>query len=173
MSVPPIKKSWWVCDGLLAGPSPVQPESRARLDKLLAYGMNSFVDLRDTKEEIDGFPEVRYDSLLPSGVEYKNFPILDGQAPARDEDTDRIVRYICERMESGKKVYVHCHGGHGRTGTIVAAFLVRGGFPPAGSILHINILRKAACAELSDILSPQTDIQMGAIHSYGRFLQKA
>src|SRR5579871_3150209 len=53
---------------------------------------------------------------------YRSIPILDGSAPTY-EQLHQAVDWITEATAQGN-VYVHCALGHGRTGTILIAWLV-------------------------------------------------
>lgn len=52
---------------------------------------------------------------------YVDFPIKDMHAPSNKKETIKLVQYLCNQLQKGKKVHVGCIGGHGRTGTIIAA----------------------------------------------------
>ena len=58
------------------------------------------------------------------GIETARAPILDGSPPS-----DRQFREAIQRVErwraEGRRVFVHCAQGHGRTATITAAILIR------------------------------------------------
>ena len=60
-------------------------------------------------------------------VEFERFPIRDVSVPERPEDMAAILDHIDRRLANGRKVYVHCWGGVGRTGTVVGGYLVRRG----------------------------------------------
>ncbi|MFL6397810.1 MAG: dual specificity protein phosphatase family protein, partial [Nitrososphaeraceae archaeon] len=66
--------------------------------------------------------------------------IEDYGAPSLEE-LDYVVSYIIRQIDNGKPVMVHCSGGRGRTGTILAAYLIK-----TGNVLSadqaINRLRK-------------------------------
>lgn len=79
-----------------------------------------------------------------AGLEVLWFPIPDGTAPSDVEATARLVDRILERLASGRTVVVHCHGGIGRSGTIVAACLVASGVDPARALEVVRDERAAA-----------------------------
>ncbi len=55
---------------------------------------------------------------------YAWLPVVDGDAPSPDQL--RIgTTLIHEAVENGNIIYVHCRNGHGRSPTLVAAYLIR------------------------------------------------
>lgn len=66
------------------------------------------------------FPPER---LRPFGIDARHFPIADMGVPPRGA-TERLCRAIEKTIEQGHAVAVHCLAGRGRTGTMLAAFLV-------------------------------------------------
>jgi hypothetical protein len=172
MSVPPFKGSWWVVGGeLLAGPVPMDPAGSSELVKLLDYGVKAFVDLRDPNEGYGGEPVSQYREKLPAGVSYENFPIIDGHAPETIGEVDRIVSCVDALVREPRMTYVHCHGGHGRTGLIVACWLVLHGRTAKEALAEVVRLRGVASSFLRHIRSPQTPMQIKAVRSFENFLR--
>lgn len=63
--------------------------------------------------------------LPPKDIEtYIWIPVVDGYAPSQAQ-LDIGTTSINSALENGKKVYIHCGNGHGRSPTMVAAYLVR------------------------------------------------
>ena len=127
----PISESYWVEPGqLLAGEYPGRynyEETRKRIDLLLDAGFDTFIDLTRPNETI---PYVR--TLLDEAKIYEvnvnphNFPIGDFGLPT-PETMMSILDTIDAALENGQKIYLHCWGGIGRTGTTVGCYLVRRG----------------------------------------------
>lgn len=55
---------------------------------------------------------------------YSWVPVVDGYAPSQDQ-LDIGTSIINQAVENGETVYVHCKNGHGRSPTMVAAYLIR------------------------------------------------
>ena len=61
--------------------------------------------------------------LAMLGMELLHAPTRDGYAPA-DVELLHIVRWIDERVSRGVPTLVHCHGGIGRSPTVLAAYIM-------------------------------------------------
>lgn len=70
-------------------------------------GFDSFMD-----DSIKAYPWEKGESFL--------FYIQDHNVPKSVEQTGKLVDYLIEQIEAGKKVHIGCIGGHGRTGMILA-----------------------------------------------------
>lgn len=54
-------------------------------------------------------------------VEQVLFPVTDMCAPSDSKEFKKLVEYVCNQLQQGKTVHAGCIGGHGRTGTLLAA----------------------------------------------------
>jgi hypothetical protein len=70
---------------------------------------------RGMQESTKSYPWVEGDSFY--------FPIVDGNVPTSLEDTMLLLEYLADNLKAGKKIHIGCIGGHGRTGTILAALV--------------------------------------------------
>jgi atypical dual specificity phosphatase len=82
----------------------------------------------------------RRDWIDAAGLLVVHVPIIDMDAPTQ-EQLDRAVSTIRRGRQQGMGVAVHCTAGLGRTGTILAAYLVAQGFVPAAAISRVRELR--------------------------------
>jgi protein tyrosine/serine phosphatase len=127
----PIPESYWVePDQLLAGEYPAQfdPEAtRKRIDALLQAGFNTFIDLTRPNETVT-YVRMLLDEAKLYDVEVKHhrFAIGDFGLPTPELMTT-ILNTLDAEMKAGRKIYLHCWGGIGRTGTTVGCYLVRRG----------------------------------------------
>lgn len=111
----PIITSNWLSDKICVGG---YPKTRFELERLTKSGINVFVCLNGS----DKSEFYKYERQLSSNKTYINEPIEDMSIT-----TDDRIRELCERIviriRNGDKVFIHCTGGHGRTGTVAAVVL--------------------------------------------------
>jgi protein-tyrosine phosphatase len=119
---------YWVTENLATGPAPM---SYDHLEHLKAVGIDAIMNL--CAEYCD-----LHDIESSQGFEVHYLPIEDEEAP-RLQALDAAMDWLDESIYLGKKVYVHCHYGIGRTGTIISAYLLRRGL---GSKLVREKLKK-------------------------------
>lgn len=128
----PIYESYWVLPGqFLAGEHPAvafEPEiTRKRILALLKTSFNTFIDLTVAGETTTYEPLLNAEALaLNVRIRYCHFPINDFELPAPAQ-MNAILSEIDAAIVAGGKVYLHCYGGIGRTGTVVGCYLVRHG----------------------------------------------
>jgi len=80
------------------------------------------------------------------GMEWIPLPIPDQQAPGEGfmDRWPKAGRRIVSMMANGDKVFLHCKGGLGRTGTVAACLLVESGMAPADAVVATRRARKGA-----------------------------
>lgn len=127
----PVPESYWVIPGqFLAGEYPLREdieESAQRINAYLDFGIDTFINLTEVGELIP------YESFLQNAARDKGltitchrFPIVDYGLPST-ETMKSILDYIDDALGRDHKIYLHCWGGVGRTGTTVGCYLVRHG----------------------------------------------
>lgn len=82
------------------------------------------------------------------GVEVE-FPITDMNAPTDAETFKALITWTCTQLQEGKKVHVGCIGGHGRTGTFLAALTAE----LTGEKDAIQYVRKNYCEKAVESVS--------------------
>lgn len=111
--------------------------------------------------------------IVPYVTNYKyiHFPIHDQNIPDDSLQFCKLIikvsRYI-RNMTTGEKLYVHCKGGHGRSGIVVACILCFiFGLTPYESIKYTSMChnnRKVMRDRWRKIGSPQTYAQKKFVH---------
>ncbi|HEU4993644.1 MAG TPA: ADP-ribosylglycohydrolase family protein [Gemmatimonadaceae bacterium] len=128
----PIPNSYWVHQGsFLAGEYPgdeLQSDAEARLAGFLDAGIDYFIDLTEVRDPLEPYEETLLQLAKRSGrtVTYVRRAVRDLHHPSVPEMRD-ILDEIDRAIADGRRVYVHCWGGVGRTGTVVGCHLTRRG----------------------------------------------
>lgn len=164
----PIPDSYWVSPDLLAGEYPGsrhEAEARQKIQALLAAGITFFVDLTEEVERnvsLKPYKQLLDEEAAKLGthVEYRRLPIRDIEVPT-PETMAAILDTIDKAQAQGRKVYVHCWGGIGRTGTVVGCFMVRQGMTGEAAIRKIAELREGTPDAWKT--APQTQAQRNMI----------
>ncbi len=97
------------------------------------HGVGALVRLVESDEAF-----VTAKDVNDAGLEDYNEPVRDFTAPTQ-EQIDKIIKYIDSHLERGVPVGVSCNAGIGRTGVILACYLVHKGFTAKDAI---ELLRK-------------------------------
>lgn len=127
----PNKNTYYVIPDLfLAGEYPGAStinETKERIKQYLVCGVNFYIDLTEEHELMPYEDFLRLEAeKMKFTFEYYRLSIRDLSVPDKGLMTE-ILDTIDNAISINKKVYVHCWGGVGRTGTVVGCHLVRNG----------------------------------------------
>lgn len=106
--------SFFIKDKALFGSYPTQE----KVNFLEESGVRYFIDLTYTKE-----PKI---TPYTTRYNYVNYPIHDKKIPKSWGRFAKLVRHVSNTiisLQDGELVYIHCKGGHGRSGVVVACVL--------------------------------------------------
>lgn len=123
-----ISKLWSVLPNKLYGmPAPKKED----LQNLSKVGIKSIVCLLEDNSNIQNYNENGFKSLW--------LPVADDKAPTF-EQVKKLVEFIDEQNQNNNPVAIHCQGGKGRTGTLIASYLILKGasFEDAMSKIEAN-----------------------------------
>jgi hypothetical protein len=164
---------WWIEEGKVLGgsfPGDKEGETAAeRVGRLLDFGVRSFVDLMEDGETHwrTGELFLPYDPVLRKlskerkiETDREQFYVEDVRVPESPEHMRSILKRIGKGVDEGRLVYMHCLGGHGRTGTAAGCWLLDRGIAADGDEA-VEIIRKARLHEerLCNHPSPETGEQ--------------
>ncbi len=126
---------YWIIEGVLAGcsrPGAGGGDIDRDLASLASRGVGALLTLTETP--------LAPGALERYGMRGLHIPIDDFQAPSPSQMLAALA-FLDEAMASGTPAAVHCMAGQGRTGTVLAAYLIRGGLSAGEAIASV----RAAC----------------------------
>ncbi len=132
---------YWIIDSGLAGCS--RPGGRERREPRLSRAETLDADLAELRERGIGAVLTLTEDALPAEalarheLETLHVPVRDMTAP-EPEELARALGFIDVQRALGRAVAVHCLMGQGRTGTVLAAYLVRNGAAPDEAIARVR-----------------------------------
>ena len=142
----------WIIEGKLAASS--YPRDDDHLRALHTAGVRALVTLHERPVD-----QEKLDAL---GIAARHYSVQDFAAPSLDQ-IEAAVAFIERKLAAGEGVAVHCAAGRGRTGTVIACYLVHQGYTPAEAIAHVRSQRPG---------SVETGEQQAIVYTYARHRQQ-
>lgn len=174
----PYERSYWVLPSkLLAGEIPSSKDETKRIEKiqkLLDCDIDVIINLMEAVENnfkgeaLEDYSVTLFEEARKKNkqIEFYRYAIKDLNVPT-EAFMIEILDKIDEQISTGKKVYVHCWGGVGRTGTVIGSYLVRHGYStPEKVIATIDYLKRTTNIAHRD--SPETEEQRQFILKWER-----
>ena len=142
----------WVVEGKLAGSG--LPMTEDEFEWLVNQGIKSVVTVREVALPSDWFDG--------NDIDYMHLQVEDFGAPTIEE-LDQAVDFIDQQIGKGRAAMVHCAAGKGRTGAVIAAYLVK----------KQNLTAKQAIIKLRGMRpgSVQSVSQETAVSMYEKYLK--
>jgi protein-tyrosine phosphatase/nicotinamidase-related amidase len=81
-----------------------------------------------------------------AGMEVRHLPIID-QGVCTTQDMQELLQWISEKLNNGAKIVVHCAGGLGRSGTVLACYLRKTGLNAEDSMVEVRRVRSPRAIE--------------------------
>lgn len=147
----------YIIPGKLAGmarPGVIQ-ELEGELAVLRKHGIGAVVSL--TEEALDKT------ALKRQRMAYLHIPLRDFSAPELKQ-ISQFVEFVSRQNAQGQAVAAHCGAGMGRTGTMLACYLVYLGEKAEDAVESVRTLRPG---------SIETDEQENCVINYARHLKRA
>ena len=122
----------WVIPDRLAGFGVLEMPTSRDMEALRAAGVGALVSL--TEKPLDA------KLMLDAGLQHLHLPVPDMQAPSLGE-IRKFIEFVDQASQSGLATGVHCRAGLGRTGTMIACYLVHEGHPWAEALAQVRVHR--------------------------------
>lgn len=169
----PHENCYWVSPGrLLAGEYPAVADAaatRRRLRALLDARVLQFIDLTHAHELPAYAPALQAEAELRGLlVRHHRMPIRDHDLPESASWMGAILDRIDAALVADQGVYVHCHAGVGRTGTVIGCWLVRHGATGEQALHTLAQLWRRVAKSWRHERTPETDAQCDYVLRWGR-----
>ena len=144
----------WVIKDKLAGSG--MPMNYSQFLWVTTHGVKAIVTVREVP-----LPSKWFSNGNSDDVDYFHLHVEDYGAPSIEE-IDNTIDYIQQQISNKKPVMVHCAAGRGRTGTILAAYLIK----------KENLTANQAIKKIRSMRpgSIQSDRQEMALYVYEQYL---
>jgi len=169
----PHDNCYWLLPGrVMAGEYPglADPQQQSRrLEAMVGAGVCVVVDLTDPSEGLPPYVDALRAAAQGAAIQCQRFPIKDFSVPEA-ATMRRILDAVDAALAAGDTVYLHCHGGIGRTGTVVGCWLVERGFTPVQALALIAAKWQAMAKRHRSPESPETQAQRDFITAWNEHL---
>jgi ADP-ribosyl-[dinitrogen reductase] hydrolase len=169
----PNGNTYWVVPlKFLAGEYPGDEDpvkARKKIHQFLAAGIRHFIDLT-APGGLDPYDAILSEEARNSSIiaTYQQFPIRDNDVPSDEDHLADILLAIDCRIREGGAVYLHCWGGIGRTGLVVACWLQEQGRTPNGALAELSAKWSTVEKSSREPRSPQTAAQVSWVKTWAQ-----
>jgi atypical dual specificity phosphatase len=139
-----LKRVAWLEEGRLAACR--YPRSESALRELTTHGVTLLVNLHERPHPQTTLPR--------HGLSQLHLPFEDFTPPTPAQ-LDTGVAAIEQALADGKTVAVHCGAGLGRTGTLLACYLVKRGLAADAAIARVRTARPGSIETAQQELAVQ------------------
>jgi ADP-ribosyl-[dinitrogen reductase] hydrolase len=170
----PNGNTYWVMPPkFLAGEYPGDKDpvkARKKIKQFLAAGIRHFIDLTELDDKLAPYEAILSEEARNSRIIaiYQRFPIRDNSVPRDSAHLAEILLAIDSRIREGGAVYLHCWGGVGRTGLVVACWLQEHGRAPVDALAELSAKWRIVEKIYRKPESPETQEQVDWIKSWAQ-----
>jgi len=132
---------------------------------ILATGRTVFVNLTTHSEKTSLY------NYIPAVIDKISDPIFihysmdDGGLPVDYNSYKSLIKHLTYLVEQNNKIYIHCRGGHGRSGIVAACLLIHMGYNNNEALTMVSNAHKTRLY-IPDYPCPQTPEQVEFVKNY-------
>ena len=158
----PYGNTYWLWAGhILAGEHPAKDGDEQLPEKLQLFalaGITHFIDLTSPADPVKPYQPL-------GGAVRINQPITDFGVPS-PLHMQSILQSIQAALDQGGKVYVHCKGGIGRTGTVAATWLTEQGLDDKQALTLLIQKWQTMDKRFEEPHTPETEAQREFVRTW-------
>jgi ADP-ribosyl-[dinitrogen reductase] hydrolase len=142
-------------------------KAREKINRFLEVGVRHFIDLTELGELVPYEAILSEESRAASiTATYQRFPIRDVSVPRDAAHLGEILLTIDRRIREGGAVFVHCWGGVGRTGLVIACWLQEHGRTPEDALAELSRKWSTVAKSSQKPASPETTEQVNWVRTW-------
>lgn len=124
------------------------------------HGLRPYI--KDAQKILSRAHEAGSTKIRQQKIDFLHLPVIDGNVTT-DSAMNRLAQDCIERVYNGENMYIHCWGGHGRTGTLVSVMLGRiYNLPYTTAIRYCQAFHDSRIYP-QGVRSPQTPVQRAQV----------
>jgi protein-tyrosine phosphatase len=135
------------------------------IENLIKTGRNVFVNVTCSHERWNDFDYVPYVTERVDDPVFVEYPITDGRAPQDPESFKQLMIQLHSLFKEGKRLYIHCFGGHGRCAVVTGCLLIHLGYQPEETLKLLKEAHGTRSKGAREVC-PQTAEQIRFIQGY-------
>lgn len=171
LSRPPTPNCNYLLDdrimfGWYPGPDNIGNYSNSIHD-VLATGRTVFVNLTSYGEKTCLYNYIPTVIDLVTNPVFIHYAIEDCGLPTDIISYKALIRHLHYLIQENNKIYIHCKGGHGRSGIVAASLLIHMGYTSDEALSMVSAAHRTR-TYIPDYPCPQTPAQVQFVKEYTR-----
>lgn len=134
-----------------------KPPGNDQLPAFIEYLQHKKIDVLVSLlqfDEINRHGLVHIDSTCQTyDIKYFNFQIKDHSVPQFFLPFNQLIETLCQELQRGQNIAIHCYAGIGRTGLTAAAALIKLGMQVDDALIKLSQTRGLRVPETLDQIS--------------------